>query len=170
MRFGGIIYVYNPVTMTVETWLVGTTQAAYTNGFGSEINSLAAGNAVLSTVIFDNSANGDTHCMLSFSLGSYTTGVGSLISVFAYPLNQDGSTYGDGRFASSTTALPATTSQLSALNTIDSVTQVQTGGILYPVPIPFSKFKLVLYNGSNSGALASGSNTVAIRTMNLQYK
>ena len=56
--------------MAVEKWIAGTVGLTWTSaGFGTEVNSLASGNAVIAATQLDNSGNLDIFCDLSVSLG-----------------------------------------------------------------------------------------------------
>lgn len=151
--------------MATEKWLAGT---SWTSCFGTEINSLVAGNAVLSgSAAIANGTNLDLFADVSISLGSITSGSGNpFIGIYLYPLNQDGSTYADGQFGSSAAGPPPSAYFVGAIPVKPSTTGVITG-ILRNIPLPPGSFKFVLYN--NSGAnLAASSNTVSYRTYNLQ--
>src|SRR4051794_9475755 len=75
-----------------------------TSCFGTEVNSLAAGSVAVSTLVIANGTNLDILANLSFSVTGTTPATGSpTLDVYLLPLNQDGTTYGDG-IASGTTA------------------------------------------------------------------
>jgi hypothetical protein len=154
--------------MAVERWVAGAVKSTFLSVFGTEINSIVNGNAILSSILIDNSASpGDMFAQVSVNLGSITSGAGApYLGIFLYPLNGDASTYGDGRFGSSAAGPPPSSYWVSSIPLILSVTQAQEGttGIF---PIPFGKFKLVAYNASGA-TLASGSNTIYLKTLNRQ--
>lgn len=157
------------MTALTEKLIAGA--VAWTSCFGSELNSLASTNAVISTVQIDNSANLDMFMDVSFSLGSVITTGTPYMGLYWYPLNQDGSTYGDGRFGSSTTAFPPQNYYIGFAG-LPVGTQVLTGdfqlpGRRSPIILPAGIGKLVMYNGAGV-ALAGSANTVKYRTYNRQ--
>jgi hypothetical protein len=82
------------------------------------------------------------------------------------PLNQDGSTYGDG-YASSTSTQPSAQYAIGSLGTKVGVTSGNTvTGTLYGVNLPPGDFKLAF--GNNLGIALSGtaSLTLKVRTYN----
>ncbi len=156
-------------TTLTEKLIAGA--VAWTSCFGTEINSLASTNAVLSTVQIDNSSNLDMFMDVSFSLGSVTSAGTPYIGLYWYPLNEDGSTYGDGRFGSSTSAFPPQNYYVGFAG-LPVGTQALTGmfalpGGRSPILLPPGAGKLVLYNGAGI-ALASSGNTIKYRTYNRQ--
>lgn len=154
--------------MATEKWVTGSLVASYTTCFGSEINSLASGNAILSSVSANaNASPGDIFGQISIAIGSIVVPAGApYIGFYIYPLNGDGSTYGDGRFGSTAAGPPLAGYQCAAVPLIPSVTQAQTGasGIFN---IPLGTFKLVAYNGAGI-ALAASANTFYLKTFNRQ--
>jgi hypothetical protein len=88
--------------VATETW---TSPSAWTAAAGTEINSLASGNAVLCSVAI--SANTAIFCDLSFKAGStVTTAAPNNLAFYLYKQGQDGSTFGDGRFTGAGSAGP----------------------------------------------------------------
>lgn len=157
--------------MTALTQKLIAGAVAWTSCFGTEVNSLASGNAVMSSVQIDNSGNLDMFMDVSFSLGSVTSAGTPYLGLYWYPLNQDGSTYGDSRFASSTTAFPPQNYYVGFAG-LPVGTQVLTGefqlpGRRSPIILPVGAGKLVLYNGAGI-ALAASANTIKYRTSNRQ--
>lgn len=72
----------------------------------TDFNSLASGSCVVASTGFDNATDQDLLIDLSFSfVVGGTTLTSSIIAAYLLPLNQDGSTYGDGTATGS--ALPA---------------------------------------------------------------
>jgi hypothetical protein len=135
-------------------------------GFGSEVNSLASTNGVIAATQQDNGPNLDLYMDLSISLGSVTSGAGApTIGFYMYPLNQDGTSYGDGAFGTSAAGPPPGAYLVGNIPVIPSVTGVITG-MLRRIELPPGKFKLVIQN--NAGvALASSANTIQGRSYNL---
>jgi hypothetical protein len=150
--------------MATQKWIAGSVGLAWpTTVFGTELNSLANGNAVLSSVDVDNSANLDVFCDLSASFGSLAVGAGApYVGVYLYPLNQDGSTYGDSEFGSAAAGPPPSAYYVGSIPLIPSVTGVNVG-MLRGIVMPPGHFKFVFYNQAGV-ALAASANTVKIRT------
>jgi hypothetical protein len=145
-------------------WVAGQgVGLTWTAAFGAEINSLPSTDAILSSVVIANGTALDRYMDVSIALGlAIFTGTGINVSIHIYPLNQDASTYGDGKFASAAVGPPA----YPPVATIPLVaaTQAQTGAAT-GIVIPPGSFKLVLCN--NGGvALAASANTVSYRTYN----
>jgi hypothetical protein len=154
--------------MATERWIAGSgVGLTWTSCFGTEVNSVVTGNAIQSSITISNATALDLLCDLSISLGSVTTGSGlPYVGFYFYPLNQDASTYGDGRFGSSAAGPPPTAYYAGAIPAPASTTAVVVG-MIRSVWLPPGSGRFVLYN--NLGVtLASSSNTIAYRTYNLQ--
>lgn len=152
--------------MATEKWISGSGQGlTWGNAFSTEINSITNGQAILSSLAITNGTALDLFADISIALGSITTGAGApYIGLYLYPLNQDGSTYGDGRFGLAAAGPPLSSYYVGQVPLIPSVTQAQEGtctGILMPP----GSFKFVAYNQAGV-ALAASSNTIAYRTYN----
>ena len=152
-----------------ERWVAGAGQGlTWGSAFGSEVNSLATGNAILSSVTIANGTAKDTYADVSVSIASITTGSGApYLGLYLYPLNQDGSTYGDGRFISAAAGPPLSGYYVGQIPLVPSVTQSQTGAVT-GIVIPPGSFKLVLYNLAGV-VLAASSNTISYRTYNRAF-
>jgi hypothetical protein len=165
--------------MATEKWIAGSgVGLTWTSCFGTEINSLIDGNAVLAgggtvaTNQIDNSTALDMFADVMFALGSWgAVSATALLSLYLYPLNQDNSTYGDGRFTSSTAGPPPSQYFAGLAVLVPSVTQAQQGQFRRPdgapIIIPPGKFKFAFYNKSGA-TLASSANTIYYRTYNRQ--
>ena len=165
--------------MATEKWIGGSgVGLTWTSCFGAEINSVVDGNAVLAgggtvaTNQIDNSTSLDLFADVMFALGSWgAVGAAALLSLYIYPLNQDGSTYGDGRFTSSAAGPPPAQYFAGIGVLVPSVTQAQQGHFRRPdgapIIIPPAKFKFALYNKSGA-TLAASANTIYYRTYNRQ--
>jgi hypothetical protein len=153
--------------MTARTaWAGGTldgANGAYFAAFGSEINSLVTGDAVLSTLSFDNTVatlgTPDQFLDLSFVgafAASETVGAGAGLSFFLYVLQEDGVTFGDGRLVAGTPL--AFQPLLGPMGGIP----VQTGtvttfaGNICGFVIPPRKFGIVMQNNTGFALAASG--------------
>ena len=153
--------------MATEKWIAGSGQGlTYGNAFtGSTLNSIASGNAILSDLQIDNSSALDIFCDVSIQLASAAFVAPNYIGIYLYPLNQDNTTYGDGRFGTSAAGPPASNYWVASI-VIVAATQAQNGtarGII----LPPGKFKFVLYN-QGGVALASSGNVCLYRTYNRQ--
>lgn len=150
--------------MATQKFVAGIAGLTYqTSSFGSELNSLVNGNAVLGSLQLDNSSNLDLFADFSISLGSVTTGAGApYIGLYLYPLNEDGSTYGDGAFGTSAAGPPPSAYYIGSIPCQVSATGVIVG-TLRGVLLPPGKFKLVLYNQAGV-TLAASANNVLYRT------
>lgn len=151
--------------MAVEKWIAGSGVGfTYTDAFSTAtLNSIANGNAILSDLQIDNSAALDMFARISIALASAVFAAPNFIGVYLYPLNKDGTTYGDGRFGSSA-AGPPPSNYLWAIIGLVAGTQAQEGSTQF-LPIPPGKFKLVFYNGGGVTLAASG-NTCQYETAN----
>ena len=152
--------------MAVEHWVSGSgVGLTWTACFGAEINSLTSTDAVQSSIPITNGTALDIFMDISAALGSITSGSGApYIGFYLYPLNQDASTYGDGRFASAAAGPPPSTYFIGSVALIPSVTQAQEGS-LTGITIPPGTFLLVAYNLSGAN-LAASSNAIKYRTYN----
>jgi hypothetical protein len=134
----------------------------------ADINSCANASSVLSST--GDVANGsalDLYADVCFLLGSITTAAPNKLDLFIYPLNQDGSTYGDNQLTAGTQAAVTPSSSLWCGTLILSVGTQVLKGIITGIEIPPGTFRFVLQN--NAGATLAGSaNAIYYRTYNLQ--
>ncbi len=139
---------------------LGTSPYSWASAFGTEINSLAAGSVAVSSVIIDNTSNLFTDGWISASLGSVATGTGSpSLDFYLLPLNQDGTTYGDGTVSG--TVLPGGGYYIGSITWAASLAAaVQTGQFKISAEIPPNKFKLAVVNNIGN-ALAASANTIS---------
>lgn len=154
--------------MAIEHFVGGNGAGlTWTSCFSTEVNSVVSGNAILSATQIDNTTALDVFADVSVSLGSVTAGSGApYIGLYLYPLNEDGSSYGDGRFGSSAAGPPASSYFVGSIPCVASATGVITG-MIRGVILPPGKFKFVLYDGAGV-TLASSGNVVNYRTYNRQ--
>lgn len=152
--------------MATEKWIAGSGQGLiWGAAFGTEVNSLPSSDAVLSSVAIANDTALDMFADLSLALGSAAFAAPNRIDIYLYPLNQDGATYGDGRFGSAAAGPPVPNYFVGSIGLV-AATQAQEG-TLTGILIPPGNFKFVLMN--NGGvALAASANTVSYRTYNRQ--
>lgn len=152
--------------MSTEKWIAGSGVGfTWTAAFGAEVTTtaLASGNAVLSSVIIDNTTALDVFMDVSISLASITPTGTPYIGLYLYPLNQDTTTYGDGKFGSAAAGPPA--SQYWAGNIPAVASAGVQIGMLRDIVLPPWKFKLVFYNVLGVAIAASG-NVVKYTTHN----
>lgn len=150
--------------MATEKWSAGAV-ASYAAAFGTELNSLASGSSVLSGTALTNAANLDVFCDLSISLGSVTPGGGApYLGFYLLPLNEDGTTYGDGSVGASAAIIPPNPYWVGNILCRPSTTGVITGTVR-GIILPPSAFKFALYNLSGTTLPASG-NAVLFKTYN----
>lgn len=136
-----------------------------TCGFSTELNSLANTNSVLAAASLDNSSTLDVYADASISLGSVTPGAGSpFITLAVLLLNQDASSYGDGRGGSAFAANFGSIYWQANIPLIASSAGVLTGSAR-KIDLPPGVFKFGLTNLSGV-TLASSANTVKARTYN----
>lgn len=148
-----------------EKWIAGATAGWATAGFSTEVNSVVSGNAILAAAAIDNSSTLDIFDDVSISLGSITPGAGApYIGLYLYPLNQDGTTYGDGRFGSSAAGPPPSQYYVGSVPCIASTAGVITG-MVRGIVIPPGQWKYVLYNLAGA-TLAGSANTIKRRSFN----
>lgn len=133
----------------------------WTSAFGTEINSLAAGSVAVSTIVVANGTALDLYADISFSITGTTAATGTqYLSLYLMPLNQDGTTYGDG-VASGTVA--PTQGAVANVALALGKTSVALVGMARGLVLPPGSFKLALVNNT-SNAFAASPNTVAYRT------
>jgi hypothetical protein len=154
--------------MATEKWIAGAGQGLSwgTAVNAADMNSMASGSAVLSSV--SDIANGtalDMFADLSIQLGSITAATPDTIGVYIYPLNGDGSTYGDNQLASGTQAAKVPTAVYWVGNIMFPAGAATIKGTLSRIILPPGSFRFVLYNQAGA-ALASSGNSCQYRTYN----
>lgn len=152
--------------MATEKWVAGsgvglTWTAAYT---ASTLDSIVNGNAILSGTQIDNSSALDIFADVGIQFGSITAAAPNYIGIYLYPLNQDGTTYGDSRFGASAAGPPPS-------NYLAGIIGFPTGaaaitGVVRGIILPAGRFKLVTYNQAGATLVGSGGNQVYYRTYN----
>jgi hypothetical protein len=155
--------------MAVEKFTDGAVSAWTSLQSGTELNGLVNGNAVQLGVIVANGAQGDMFAEVSVSIpsGAFGTVQAPTLFLYAYPLNEDGTTYGDGRFATSA-AGPPPPNYFVGMCGLNPATAVQTGMFRRPdggpMLIPFENFKFVVHN--SSGITLPNSAVIKYKTKN----
>ena len=146
---------------------LGTSPATWQAAFGTEINSLASGSYALSSVIIDNTSGLLTDGTISVALGSVApSAAAASLAFFLQPLNQDGTTYGDGIASGTVTPVSGYIGSLSWPTS--STAAAQTGSFKVGIEIPPTKFKLGVVNQLGSALAASGNTiSIALNKLNL---
>lgn len=152
--------------MATEKWIAGSGVGLTWTGAvtASTFNSIVNGNSIISDIQIDNSSAFDIFADLSFIGGSITTVAPNYIGLYFYPLLDDGSTYGDGRFGSSAAGAPPSCYFLANIQ-FPVGTQAITGGVL-GLLLPPGKGKFLLYNQAGATLAGAGANSLKYRTYN----
>lgn len=150
--------------MATEKWIAGSGAGlSWASLMTTELNSIANGNAILGGTSVANGTAMDIFCDFSIVLASAAFVAPNYIGIYLYPLNDDGSSYGDGRFSSSAAGPPPSNYLIGSI-VIVAATQAQTGTLLRAV-MPPGTWKPVIHNGGGV-ALAASGNTLKYRTYN----
>lgn len=152
--------------MATEKWIAGSGQGlTWGDAFSAAtLNSITNGNAILSDIAITNGTALDVFCDLSIALGSAAFVSPNFIGFYLYPLNKDGSTYGDGRFGTSAAGPPLSNYWVGNIGIV-AATQAQTGA-LTRIVLPPGSFKFVLYNQGGATLAGASGNTCQYRTYN----
>ncbi len=151
--------------MATEKWIAGTLQGLTWGDAitGTSLNAIASGNAIASSLSLTNATALDMFCDISINLPSLACIAPNFVGVYLYPLNKDGSTYGDGRFAASAAGPPPSTYWVANIQLV-AATQAQEG-TASRIILPPGGFRVVLYNQCGV-AWAATLNTCQYRTYN----
>lgn len=151
--------------MSIEKWIAGAGQGlTWGSAFSTEINSIVNGNAILSSVAVTNGTALDIFADLSYVAGgTATTAAPNFLSFYLYPLGEDASTYGDGRFGSSAAGPPPGNYFIGSIG-FAAAASTTIAGVVRGIVLPPGTFKFVLYNGS--GATLDSGPTCKYRTYN----
>jgi hypothetical protein len=151
--------------MAVEKWIGGSGQGLTWGTLDTATyNALVNGNAIISGTQVDNSSAFDIFADVEFAIASVTTVAPNYTGVYLYPLNSDGTTYGDGRFTTTAAGPPPSPYWVGNI-----VVPIGTGayqGAVSRIIMPPGKFKFVLYN--QLGVTMGTTNTLKYRTYNRQ--
>lgn len=152
--------------MATELWTAGAgVGLTWTSAFGTEINTMASANSVLSSVSITNGTAKDIFCDFSVTAGgTITTAAPNYFGLYLMPLNQDGTVYGDGVNTTTPAAYvpPATYWVGNIMVRAAASTLVQ--GTLTRIILPPGTFSFVAYNGC--GATFNATMTCKYRTYN----
>lgn len=147
-------------TTTGSTW----TDAGFT---ASDFNSRANGSVVVAATALDNDSALDLGAEVSFSfeVGGTTT-TASRFDLYILPLNQDGTTYGDGQ--STGTTVPALTYLAGTCYVRTGVTATNAVVGTFPaVALPAADFKFAIVNNAGAALDSTAAAAVKYRTVNL---
>jgi hypothetical protein len=154
--------------VATEKWIAGSLAGlSWANAYtASTLNSIANGNAILSDLALDNSSALDVFCDFSMAFGSIAVVAPNYVGVYLAPLNQDGTTYGDGRFGSSAAGPPSTSYYVGSI-------AVPTGtaaneGMVRGIILPPGQFKFLIYNQMGVALAGAGANVAKYRSYNRQ--
>jgi len=133
---------------------------SYTAALTTELDSLAAGSCAVASTAIDNTTALDTDAWISCSLPTVPTGTGSpRLDIYLLPLNEDGTTYGDGTVSGA--VAPSAAYYVGSITWDASLASgTQVGSIQIGAGIPPTKFKLAVVNNLGN-ALAASGNTVS---------
>jgi hypothetical protein len=147
-------------------WVIDTawTAVSFTAG---DLNSLATGSCALSTAAITNGTALDLYADVSFivTVGGTTT-TSSYMTLYLLPLQQDGSTYGDGTASGSTppVAVPYLISTCMVKSGVTSGSTIS--GMFRGLVLPPGDFKFVLCNQLGVALNATASLTMKYRSFN----
>jgi hypothetical protein len=157
--------------LAVEKWIAGSGQGltwgnAFATAGSTEINqsSFLNGDSVLSSIVVANGSALDIFADLSMSLASITTVAPNYVGFYIYPLNEDGTSYGDGKLSTTLAAVVPEPQYWVGNIVIPVGTQVCTG-MLQRIVLPPGSFCFAFYNQTGA-TLATTSNVVKYRTYN----
>lgn len=145
-------------------WIIDTnwTAVSFTAG---DLNSLANGGCAVSTAAITNSTALDIYADVSaiVTVGGTTTGT-SILSLYVLPLQQDGTTYGDGA-ASSSSVQPVATYLAAASLVKSGVASGSTVSAMWrQIVLPPGDFVFALGNSLGVALNATAALTMKLRT------
>jgi hypothetical protein len=152
-----------------SAWVAGNGQGLTygTSGFTlTDFNSLASGSVVVASSAITQTTALDLYADVSFVLtvGGTTTAT-SYMTLYILPLNQDGTTYGDGVANGST--LPVATYQASTVGVKSGVTSGNTiTGTFRGVVLPPGNWKFAVSNNLGVALNATAAAAMSYRTYN----
>jgi hypothetical protein len=154
--------------MAVERWISAPTGQGltYTAAFNnSDLAALPNGSAVLSSIAdITNGTYLDVFAAISCSMGTLSVASPNFVGIYFYPLNQDGTTYGDGYFSSGSQQAKVPSATYWVGNIIVGTTgNTAVVGTLDRIILPPRSGRFLFYN--QLGATLPGSaNTVKYET------
>jgi hypothetical protein len=150
--------------MATEKWIAGSGQGLSWGTLDTTtLNSIANGNAILSGTAITNGTALDIFADVEVVLASLAAVAPNYVGIYLYPLNSDASTYGDGRFGTTTPGPPPASYWVGNV-VMGGATQAWQG-TLRGIIMPPGTFKFVIYNQMGV-AFAASANTLKYRTYN----
>jgi hypothetical protein len=135
-----------------------------------DLTSCPASDSIMSSNIIDNTSANDDFCFVSveITVGSITPANGSFIGIWAGILQNDGTTYGDGVLTAGTQkAYLPVFAPMCFLPVESSVAATVFVANSPPLLMPPTKFRFILYNGTNfTFSATAGNNTAKYVTFN----
>ena len=151
--------------MATEKWIAGSgVGLTWANAYTTQPGAIVNGNAIQSDLTIDNSTALDVFADFSMQLGSITPVAPNYVGVYLSPLNQDGTVFGDNRFASSAAGPPASSYWVG--NIIVTGSAAIQYGMVRGIILPPGQFKFLIYN--QLGVTMNATNTAKYRTYNRQ--
>jgi hypothetical protein len=153
--------------VATEKWIAGsgvglTWSAANTSG--TLYNALANGNALISDLSITNGTALDIFADVSWVAGgTATTAAPNYLGFYLFPLAEDGSTYGDGRFGSAASGPPSSNYFIGSIG-FAAAASTTIAGTLTGIIMPPGTFSFLVYN--QSGAALANTNIFKYRTYN----
>ena len=131
--------------MAVQKYVDGAAAPWQTAFNAADLNSLANGSAILSSVAdIANHGAGDLYADLSFQLGSIVAASPNYLGVFVFPLNSDGSTYGDNQLVAGTQAGKVPSAAYWGGNLMFPLGTATVKGTVTRILLPFRSLRFAL--------------------------
>jgi hypothetical protein len=150
----------------ISRWIINTafTTVTFTAG---DLNSLASGGAAVATAAITNGTALDLYADVSMiiTVGGTTTAT-SFLSLYLLPLQQDGTTYGDGAVSSTTVQPVATYLERSAWVKVGVASGSTVSAMFRGVVLPPGDFKLALANNLGVALSSTAALTMKYRSYN----
>lgn len=159
--------------MATEKWIAGSGAGlTWTNAIAAaDLNGLANNSSTITTTnVVTNGTALDIFADFSVALKvGGTTAAPNFVSIFLYPLNQDGSTYGDNAVTSKSAVTPSASYWVGNINVPTGIT---SGNFVYGqvnrVILPPGSFLWVLQNQLGVALFSDANSACKYRTYNRQ--
>lgn len=153
--------------MSTQKWIAGAGQGlTWGDAFGTaKLDSIANGSSILSDVAITNGTALDMFADISIAFGSITVAAPARGNFYIYPLNKDGSTYGDSRFGSAAAGIPPDNYFVGSIGAPTGAAAIT--GALRGILLPAGTFKFVFLNMFGNTLVGSSGNTCQYRTYNI---
>lgn len=149
-------------------WIAGGLQGLTYGAAGftaTDFNSLAVGSVVVAGTTLANGTPLDLYADVSFVItpnATATAGTSNFFTLYALPLNQDGTTFGDG-IATGTVA-PQVSYSVGSCGVRAAATPMT--GTFRGVVLPPGTFKFAMVNNTTVAMHATAAATISVRTYN----